>query len=572
MNMQLPKPIQHDLSQGSDEWHSFRLEHFGSSEAATMLGISKLCKRNELLSAKATGDVKEYSSFVQERIFDHGHDVETMARRIISERIGEILSPEVWSFGLLSASIDGVTLDGETAFEHKQINQSLFESVKRQELPDEYMPQCQQIMMVRGCKKAIFVCSDGTEENMVSMEVYPDPDWQKRIALGWRQFKVDLAAYTPPVANVEYIGKPPEQLPALHIEMTGMVTASNLVVFKGQTLAVFAGIKKNLVTAEDFANARATVKWCDGIEEKLEQAKQKALNQTASIADLFSAIDAMIDESKRTRLNLNRQVEAQETNRKNEILANGKKQVREYIAGINQAFGKDFMPVIPDKFLEVVKNKRTLDTRQSATDDEVARIKIEADQISAKIRANLKTLQEMTADYKTLFLDAATLIHKNNDDLIALIRLRISDHEAELAAKKERDRIEAERIASSKKQAEAIAAAEKEKAAEPASEQASKVTQTMGAQSLVNRQRELVEPVKMTSPILDNLSTENKASEVIAVDALQSQSNDFIEFFKTERNVIQRMFKAGDIESIAKLCYLSGYNTCYKNNLKGNAA
>jgi predicted phage-related endonuclease len=45
----------HDLAQGSPEWQQYRLEKFGASEAAAMLGISPLVKRNELLHMKATG-------------------------------------------------------------------------------------------------------------------------------------------------------------------------------------------------------------------------------------------------------------------------------------------------------------------------------------------------------------------------------------------------------------------------------------------------------------------------------------------------------------------------------------
>jgi len=39
----------HNLIQGSPEWHQFRLEHDGASEAAAMLGLSKKVPRNELL-------------------------------------------------------------------------------------------------------------------------------------------------------------------------------------------------------------------------------------------------------------------------------------------------------------------------------------------------------------------------------------------------------------------------------------------------------------------------------------------------------------------------------------------
>ena len=94
----------HDLVQGSPEWHAFRLEHFGASEAAAMLGISTKVKRSELLRMKHTGNAKEFSDWVQENILDRGHQVEAMCRPLIAERICEDLYPLTYSNGKLSAS------------------------------------------------------------------------------------------------------------------------------------------------------------------------------------------------------------------------------------------------------------------------------------------------------------------------------------------------------------------------------------------------------------------------------------------------------------------------------------
>lgn len=35
----------HNLLQGSDDWHAFRFDHHGASEAAAMLGLSKKVRR-----------------------------------------------------------------------------------------------------------------------------------------------------------------------------------------------------------------------------------------------------------------------------------------------------------------------------------------------------------------------------------------------------------------------------------------------------------------------------------------------------------------------------------------------
>ena len=55
------------------------------------------------------------------------------------------------------------------------------------------------------------------------------PELRQKIVAGGDQFAADLAAYVPPAAAAPTAtGRTPENLPALHIEVTGHVTASNL--------------------------------------------------------------------------------------------------------------------------------------------------------------------------------------------------------------------------------------------------------------------------------------------------------------------------------------------------------
>ena len=252
----------HELQQGSDAWSQFRLAHFGASEAAAMLGLSKNVTRSELLRAKATGVAREFSDFVQKRILDHGHEVEALARPIVEEIEGVELYPATYSDGLLSASVDGIDLMGDVVFEHKQWAEALAAQVDAGIVPDEHMPQCQQILMVTKAKRVLFVVSDGTREKMVSAEVLPAPSWFDRIRAGWEQFARDLSTYSPPEsAEPVPVGHAPETLPALRIEVTGAVTASNLAEFKQTALAAIRSVNRDLKTDQDFADADKAVKW-----------------------------------------------------------------------------------------------------------------------------------------------------------------------------------------------------------------------------------------------------------------------------------------------------------------------
>ena len=116
--------------QNSPEWHAFRATHHGASEAAAMLGLSKFTSRTELLRQKATGIAPKVDAGKQ-GLFDAGHAAEAAARPMAEAIIGEELYPATYSYGTLSASCDGLTMGGETAFEHKLWSANLVAAVKR---------------------------------------------------------------------------------------------------------------------------------------------------------------------------------------------------------------------------------------------------------------------------------------------------------------------------------------------------------------------------------------------------------------------------------------------------------
>lgn len=445
----------HNLIQGSDAWHQFRLEHHGASEAAAMLGLSTNVKRTELLAAKKSGIAKEFSDWVQSNVLDHGHTVEALARPIVERIIGEDLYPVTCSLGKLSASCDGLTMSDETAFEHKQWNEALAAAVRAKELPDEYMPQCQQITMVTPAQRVIFVVSDGTEEHMEWMEVLPDPAWHQRITAGWAQFDKDLADFVPVVEEVKPTGRAPETLPALLIEITGKVSASNLTEFKAFALDVFSNIKRELDTDEDFANAEQTVKWCENVEDRLAGAKQHALAQTASIDDLFRTIDEISAEARRVRLDLDKLVKARKESIRGEIVAEGVANLKAYVESLNTRLGKPYMPATTADFGGAIKGKRSVTSIRDAVSTLLANTKIAAGETADRIQANLTTLRDLAKDHTFLFADTPTLVLKTNDDLTATVKLRISEHKAEAERKEQetRDRIRVEEQSKAEKAA-----------------------------------------------------------------------------------------------------------------------
>ena len=449
----------HDLKQGSPDWLQFRLEHFGASEAAPMLGISSLVTRTELLHMKHTCTAKEFSDWVQINILDYGHEVEALARPLVEEIIGTELYPVTCSDGMLSASCDGLTMDETIAFEHKQWNEALANAVAGKVLPDEYQPQCQQIMMVTPAEQVIFVVSDGTADNMVWMMVAPDPEWQERIRAGWAQFAADLAVYEPKNFTPKPAAEPIMQLPALAVQIRGEVTLSNLPLFKAKAEAFIASIKMDLLTDEDFANAEATIKFCDLAEKGIDQAKAAAIAQTASIDELMRTVDLIREQLRAKRLQLTKTVTDKKDLLKAGILSGAKLAFAEHVTALEAEIAPIRLVFQTRDFQGVMKNKRTLASLHNAVDTELAAGKIVVDALAKGVRARLAWYNEAAADHKFLFADLQNVIQKADDDFKLAVNSRIDAHKAKVAAEAEADRVRIQAEADAEAQRKLAAAA-----------------------------------------------------------------------------------------------------------------
>ncbi|MDX5990444.1 YqaJ viral recombinase family protein, partial [Ectopseudomonas alcaliphila] len=426
----------HNVQQGTPEWHALRASHFTASEAPAMMGASKYQSRSDLLAMKKTGIVPEVTA-AQQNLFDLGHATEEMARPLVEELIGEELFPIVGTSGNLLASLDGATMLGDTLFEHKLWNEKVAYQVRTEELEPHYYWQLEQQLLVSGAERVIFVCSDGTRANFEHMEYRPVPGRAEQLIAGWKQFEEELADFVPQETKVEAVGLAPEQLPALRVEVTGMVKASNLDEFKRHALAVLGNINTTLESDQDFADADKTVKWCGDVEERLELVKQQILGQTTDIDQVFRTIDEISAQTRAKRLELNKMVESRKKSIREEIVIAAAKALQDHIDQINATLGgKIRMPKVPADFANAIKGKKTVASLKEAADTELARAKIEASRVGDGIRANIASLNELARAHGFLFHDAQDLVLKANDDLVALIKTRISEHEEAEAEKR----------------------------------------------------------------------------------------------------------------------------------------
>jgi putative phage-type endonuclease len=444
--------ITHDVQQGTAEWLRLREGYCTASEAPAALGVSRYVSRAKLLRRKHTGIADDPDAATLGR-FAAGHAAEALARPIAEANVGDDLYPVTMSATIgglrLLASLDGLTLDGEIAWETKLWNEDLAECVRRGELPEHYTVQMDQELLVSGAKSCLFTCTDGTPERYVAYGYTTTPERIAALLAGWHQFNADLADYVlPQAAEAAPVGKAPETLPALRIEVTGAVTASNLAEFKATALGAIRSVNRTLKTDQDFADAEKAVKWCADVESRIKAAKEHALSQTQTIDALFKTLDDITSESKTVRLDLDKLVARRKGEVKEEIVTAAQRALNAHIARLNAEIAPMRLPAIVADFGGCIKGLKSVASMQDKLDGLLATTKIAAEADARAIRENVTAFQAQAGGFEFLFADLGQIIHKAADDFGALVTARIATHKAaEDAREAKRKADEAARVA-----------------------------------------------------------------------------------------------------------------------------
>jgi len=506
--------IQHDLVQGTPEWMEFRLTHHGASEAAAMLGLSKKVKRSELMLAKHTGVAKEFSAWVQEKVLDHGHEVEALARPLVEKLIGEPLYPVTMSLGKLSASCDGLTLGDDVAFEHKQYSAELFASVSSGIVPDEHMPQCQQIMLVTGAEKVLFVCSDGTPDRFAMTEVLPDQAWFERLEAGWQQFDKDLADYTPPEPEQAVVAAPQATLPAVMVRVDGALTVTDNLNEFGQQLAVYvASLNFSPQTDQDFADLEAAVKVLKRAEEEIDEREAGAMAQIEAVNRLRQVAAAIREAARQPRLRGEKVVKSGKEDRKIALVTAATQAFAKHVAGLQaEITAVKFMPPAPS-FGEAIKGLKTLSSIKDRLDTALANGKIAADAEAADVRAKLAWLDANAAEHRALLADLQQLVAKPFDDFKLAVTSRIEAQKKAEAEKLEAERMRIRAEEEAKARAEAEAKVRHEVEAEAARRKSAEEQARTEAEAMLRAEQQAAAPVVMQDVSTAILSGAPSASE-----------------------------------------------------------
>lgn len=250
-------------------------------------------------------------------------------------------------------------------------------------------------------------------------------------------------------------------LPYLNVQVEGRVVQSNLSEFKTAALVALDGINRNLVTDEDFIEAKENAKGCQHVEGMMTELRVKVLEQAENINAVIVTLEEISAKYRDTRLSLNRLITTAEAVRKEEIIHSGQAALSEFLASLADSFGgRVMLPSVKADFKEAAKGKKTISGMEKAVKEELNRAKLAATETAETIRANIRAL-DAAGDYGFLFADLQQVVTKAPEDFKTLIQFRIQQHQ-----QKEAERLEAERarIAAEEKAKAERAAADKVRA------------------------------------------------------------------------------------------------------------
>lgn len=166
----------------TQEWHKWRGRGIGSSDIASILGISPWKSAHQLWKEK-TGLEKAVDISNQYQV-QRGVINEPRARAMFELISGRSFPPKLCvhpEYDFMRVSLDGD--DGETVLEIKCPGQKTMDEARAGKVPDYYMCQIQYQLMCAGRQKAVFFCYQPETEHYELVNVKPDLELQEKIRL-----------------------------------------------------------------------------------------------------------------------------------------------------------------------------------------------------------------------------------------------------------------------------------------------------------------------------------------------------------------------------------------------------
>ena len=170
------------LKQGSPEWHAWRREGLGGSDAPVVEGISPYRTPRQLALEKL-GALTESEEDSKEFIFSMGHKTESLIRAQFRELTGAEMTPVCVvhpDFSYLRASLDGFD-DKFGILEGKLVGQAVLEEARGGKIPGHHYSQIQhQFAVTEVVDRAQWFGHDGKKSGVL-VEVRRDNSYIERL-------------------------------------------------------------------------------------------------------------------------------------------------------------------------------------------------------------------------------------------------------------------------------------------------------------------------------------------------------------------------------------------------------
>jgi putative phage-type endonuclease len=183
------------LVQGSPEWHAHRAQYRNASETAIVMGESPWQTPYQLWELRSGRRQPEVNAAMA-----RGTALEPLARTAYEALTGQVMQALVLVEGDYSASLDGLTFDGEFLLEIKcpvrGKDSTLWRQVAQGEIPAHYRWQLEHQFLVSKATRGHLYVFDGADG--ILLEVTPCPERWQAIDEAWDGFMRCIETDTPP--------------------------------------------------------------------------------------------------------------------------------------------------------------------------------------------------------------------------------------------------------------------------------------------------------------------------------------------------------------------------------------
>jgi len=182
------------LVQGSPEWHVHRLAHRNASETPAVLGVSPWTTPYQLWLQRTGRATVQVTAAMA-----HGTASEPQARVMYETLTGNVMQPLVLVDGAYSASLDGITLEGDVIVEikcPKSKDSALLKDAQAGRVPEHVYWQMQHQLMVSGASLAHLYVYDG--KTGILLEQPAEPEVWETLRRAWDDFMHLVACNEPP--------------------------------------------------------------------------------------------------------------------------------------------------------------------------------------------------------------------------------------------------------------------------------------------------------------------------------------------------------------------------------------